>query len=178
MTDLAYFYLRSIITDNCKSCDNCCLAVENNGTRLTCKELYKNDPEKAQTILKEKASEIVKGHCNKIVYLAHPLMSTIGQEANYKDENNIANSLESFGYRNLVRPLKILPYYLNEEDAARVWTRLLSVCDAIFLSPNWELSKGCVAEKKLAKLLGLKVFYLDQDKESNTLTISLTQGVS
>jgi len=177
MTDMEYFYLKSIVTDNCKDCDNCCLTVNNNGTRLTCKELYKNDPERAKELLQKESNKIVKDYSEKIVYLAHPLMSTIGQEANYIDENKIANSLESIGYKNLVRPLKILPYYFNEKEASRVWTHLLSICDSIILSPDWQLSTGCLAEKRLAELLGLKIFYLKRGKDKSALTVSLTGGL-
>ena len=44
-------------------------------------------------------------------------------------------------------------------------SELLKRCDAIFLTPNWEKSKGSVAEKKLAEKNNIHVFYtLDELK--------------
>lgn len=123
----------------------------------------------------KKSKNLVKKNKDKVCYLAHPLMSTIGQSKNYKDESYIAKELKKDGFLSLVRPLKIIPPSYNDIDASNIWIHLLEICDVLILSPDWELSTGCKAEKKIAELLGIKILYLKKYKKNKKTKIMLNE---
>ena len=49
------------------------------------------------------------------------------------------------------------------QQAMRLCVAVLPLCNAIYMQPDWQKSKGAKLEKKLAEQLGLKVYYLLED---------------
>lgn len=125
----------------------------------------------------KKSKNIIKKNKDKICYLAHPLMSTIGQDKNYKDESYIAKELKKENFLSLIRPLKIIPPLYDDINASNVWIHLLEICDVLILSPDWELSTGCKAEKNIAELLGIKILYLEKYKKNGKTKILLKENL-
>jgi hypothetical protein len=70
--------------------------------------------------------------------------------------------LRSFcGFNDIVNPMKIHPDGNSYTWAQymRADLKALMDCDAIFLMPNWNQSRGAMIEKRLAEDIELEIYY-------------------
>lgn len=91
------------------------------------------------------------------VYLAGPITGHDLNErvAYFATEKK---QLEAQGYE-VVNPLEVHPLGIPWEDALRADLRELVTCDAIYLTPGWEKSRGVQLELHVALALGLRVMF-------------------
>lgn len=93
------------------------------------------------------------------IYLAGSITNRLGSYwAKFKDKKD---ELEQGGF--LVMSPHILPIGFNWEDYLRISKEMLKSCDEMYVLKDWEKSKGTIEEIKLAKKLGLKIWYEGKD---------------
>ena len=108
----------------------------------------------------------------KIYYLSHPLTSCGDPEENRaKEAVTYINIMldqqgEFFGINaadnwvKIIRPLAIVPKTYTDAQAMNLCKNLLKICDAIIMAGDWEKSRGCMEELKLAMDMGKKVVWV------------------
>lgn len=106
----------------------------------------------------------------KIVYIAGPYAGPTHDGKSYYEISR--NILEAREWAKRVIEAGAFPFtpHLNSfhmeldvERSADWWREadleMLRRCDAIFLMPGWEISKGARMEKQFAESIGLPIFY-------------------
>lgn len=97
----------------------------------------------------------------KVYYLSHPY--TGNEEYNVKESEVIATTLAKM-YKNVlfINPLTSLKHtgyaQLPYETILEQCIKLLSFCDGLILTGNWNDSIGCLEEYKYAKDNNMKVW--------------------
>lgn len=104
------------------------------------------------------------------VFLSGPMTN----EPHYREIFNFFEDLfEYVGYE-VVNPVFISDYIIKEhkiklkdvwkEEYRNLFLRedvsLMVCCDAVVMLPNWKKSKGAKLEHKIAKLMGMEIFYV------------------
>lgn len=90
------------------------------------------------------------------IYLAGPMS---GLPNFNRDKFNVIDEIITEKGHTVLNPAK-LPDGLTEPAYMMIGVTMLQCCDCIFMLPNWEGSRGAVAEHALAQKIGLKVIYL------------------
>lgn len=93
------------------------------------------------------------------VYLSGAISSIPYEDAKEKFEKTEAN-LTAWGHE-VVNPMKIVPYKKGRSWFSYMVRDIAQLvrCDAIYLLPNWKQSMGARIERRIAKILGMWVFY-------------------
>lgn len=149
------------------SCVICPLSTRNNGKNIACTDLRNKYPEVYVDIVekwtekdtfnrsrkgtsREPIVEISYSTKQKIkVYIAG---SITGTTANHKQRSEEAETqLRRLGFEP-INPDK-LPENVKYKDAIKEGIKKLQECDAIYLIPGWEVSKGANLEKHFAEVL-------------------------
>lgn len=95
---------------------------------------------------------------DKIYYIAHPYSNGPGtEEDNRADEFLVSERLRAAGL-SFISPLQTIPPELNWDEAMDIAKKLMSAADAVFLSGDWALSKGCQVEGEWALGLGIPIY--------------------
>lgn len=95
------------------------------------------------------------------VYLSGAISSIPYEEAKKKFDKT-EEDLTAWGFE-VVNPMKAVPY-----KEGRTWLGYmvraiaqLIRCDVIYMLPNWKQSRGAKIERRIAKILGLWVFHVN-----------------
>jgi len=98
----------------------------------------------------------------KLYYLSHPYTSIGNTTLNIIDNNSICSRLRFEGI-NVLNALSIVTGVTDEEELAmNKCIKLLKACDALILSGNWELSRGCLKELAISIHLRLEIYVYDE----------------
>lgn len=108
-------------------------------------------------------------HTKKIYYVSHPF--TGDEEKNRQEAREITahlkdiftddifiNPLDAFQYTELIKTW-------TYEDILKQCLELLQICDGLILTGNWQVSRGCNAEKQEAERQNLEIYQLDTNSE-------------
>lgn len=96
----------------------------------------------------------------QIVYVSGPITGV--PEANRPAFQRAAASLRTVGHQPVV-PHEICPNPESWEAAMRCDIAVLCTCDAIAMLPGWEQSRGARLEHAVARELGLRVIFMNQE---------------
>lgn len=104
-----------------------------------------------------------------MAYLAHPYASSFSdiKAFNLIDAGNIAfKIMRKYLSLTIISPLHNYSFFegkeLKETEILKYDFRLLSRCDILILSGNWQLSCGCMSEYGYAKANGIRIYeYVD-----------------
>lgn len=75
-------------------------------------------------------------------------------------------------YTEIINPVKVagvLPGSFSYEDYMTIDMFLLTKCDAIYMIPGYEKSKGALAELLMAKSMGLEIYYESEEQNEQRL---------
>lgn len=108
-------------------------------------------------------------HTKKIYYVSHPF--TDDEEKNRQEAREITahlkdiftddifiNPLDAFQYTKIIKAW-------TYEDVLKQCLELLQICDGLILTGNWQVSRGCNAEKQEAERLHLEIYQLHTKSE-------------
>lgn len=113
---------------------------------------------------------------SRIIYISHPF--TGDEKANVEDSIRIAKELVSkFPDIVFLNPLTALEHdaeICSYEVCMDHCLALLGRCDAIFMSGNWQDSRGCRKEQEFCVFEGIPVFTTEEEL-SNFCKMILTQ---
>lgn len=98
-------------------------------------------------------------HVSQKIYIAGPVSSIEG--GNRDKFNSYSNLIKAQG--NIPLSTVVLPSGLEEYEYMILAMAMLQMADQVYMLPNWEGSKGAVAEHALAEKLGLVIHYLKAD---------------
>jgi len=101
----------------------------------------------------------------KIVFISGKVgngISNIHEKELEKANNKFSEAedmLIGLGFK-VINPMKLQPIHgTGWESYMRSTIRELTVCDYIYLLPDWESSKGAKEEKRIADMLGIKQWH-------------------
>lgn len=93
------------------------------------------------------------------VYLSGAISSLPIDEARMMFDKT-ESEISMWGHE-VVNPMKIVPYKKGRSWFSYMVRDIAQLvrCDAIMMLPNWKQSRGARIERRIAKILGLWVFY-------------------
>jgi hypothetical protein len=99
----------------------------------------------------------------KIVYVAGPFAGKTAWDIteNVRAAERVGLEVARLGHLPVIPHCNSAHFFgqLDESFWLAGYTKLLGLCDALILVPDWERSKGTCAEKAEAERLGLPVFF-------------------
>lgn len=107
---------------------------------------------------------------DKIYYISNPPYPEVNEkgywENNDSEQLNVNDLWDSYDKEKklicFVRPQKIFPYTMLDEERLERSECLMSACDAIIMCGDWEHSSICLAEKEQAEGMCLEVLTLEE----------------
>lgn len=94
------------------------------------------------------------------IYIAGPMTGI--PEFNRPAFHEVASALTNDGH--VVLNPAILPDGLSQREYMDICCAMIRCADAIFMLRGWEISEGAVAERALAKKLGVEIFTERQER--------------